>query len=167
MGPPPHHCSRRLSSAPPRSPGGSTGSGWKGRKAAKGSSVRILFSDESGGRKFVDYGASSSLPSVRVGMSTRLQSHLEPISRKTHHSFLVSGTPGQDHHSGSGGSDSPSFLSLPPHTIFPVFRMYRPAINMPMTTRIIATNAHSIPWLTAASLIPIDNRAWPGGRCDG
>jgi hypothetical protein len=40
--------------------------------------------------------------------------------------------------------------------------MNRPAINMMMITTIIAMNTYSIPGLTAASLIPIDNRGWPG-----
>lgn len=36
--------------------------------------------------------------------------------------------------------------------------MNRAGINIPMTARIIAVNAYSIPWLTAASLIPIDKQ---------
>jgi hypothetical protein len=46
-----------------------------------------------------------------------------------------------------------------PQAIFPVFRMKRAAINIPMTTRIIAQKAQAIPWLIAVSAIPLTHCA--------
>jgi len=51
-----------------------------------------------------------------------------------------------------------SFLPTP-QAIFPVFRMKRAAINIPMTTRIIAQKAQAIPWLIAVSAIPLTHCA--------